>query len=286
VPSKAIIDIPSYFARIGYSGPGDVRLETLNGIVAAHVCSIPFENLDVLLGRPISLEPERIARKLIEQRRGGYCFEQNTLLMHVLSGLGFEVTPISARVRVMRPRDYEAPRTHVFLRVELGGESWLADVGIGGLSMASVLRLEADVTQQTPHEPRRILREGRWSGLTERAPDARLFHQAYFADAWHDVCEFTLEAMPEIDRVIGNWYTSAHPESHFRNRLIVARASAQGRVTLANRELTLRGKDGRGETRLLGSPAELLAALAEHFDLQFPADTRFACVGLDWPARA
>jgi N-hydroxyarylamine O-acetyltransferase len=286
VAGKAIVELDAYFGRIGYAGRRDASLETLNGIAAAHVRSIPFENLDVLLGRPISLAPERIAHKLIVERRGGYCFEQNTLLLHVLEVLGFQVTPLSARVRVQRVRDFQPPRTHMFLRVELGGSSWLADVGIGGLSLCSALRLELDVSQATPHEPRRIVRDGLWSGFEQRAPEARLFHQAYFAGAWHDVCEFTLEAMPEIDRTLANWYTSAHPESHFKNRLIVARATPEGRVTLSNRELTLRGNDGHIETRVLVSPEELLDALAEHFDLRFPAGTFFPCSGLDWPATA
>jgi N-hydroxyarylamine O-acetyltransferase len=281
--SKVIIDIPAYFARIGYTGPRETSLATLHGIMAAHVRRIPFENLDVLLGRPISLEPERIAHKLIDERRGGYCFEQNTLLLHVLESLGFAVTPLSARVRLQRPRDAQPSRTHMFLRVEVGSESWLADVGVGGLSLTSALRLELDTPQSTPHEPRRIVSEGDWTGFEQRAPDARLFHQAYFADAWHDVYDFTLEAMPEIDRILGNWYTSAHPESHFKNRLIVARASAEGRVTLANRELGVRRRDGHSETRLLGSPEELLAVLAEHFDLHLPAGTRFPSAALVWP---
>ena len=287
--SKAIVDLQAYFERIGYSGPRDASLGALHGILAAHVRSIPFENLDVLLGRPISLAPERIAQKLIDERRGGYCFEQNTLLLHVLESLGFQVTPLSARVRVQQPRDRSAPggaqppRTHMFLRVQVAGESWLADAGVGGLSLTAALRLELDTTQTTPHEPRRIVREGAWSGFAERAPDARLFHQAYFAGAWHDVYDFTLEEMPEIDRVLGNWYTSAHPESHFKNRLIVARASAQGRVILANRELGFRQHDGHSEKRELASREELLSALAEHFDLRFPEGTEFACVGLDWP---
>jgi N-hydroxyarylamine O-acetyltransferase len=281
--SKAFIDIPAYFARIGYTGPQEASLAALHGIMAAHVRSIPFENLDVLLGRAISLEPGRIAHKLIDERRGGYCFEQNTLLLHVLESLGFAVTALSARVRVQRPRDVQPARTHMFLRVEVGDESWLADVGIGGFSLTAPLRLELDTPQTTPHEPRRIVSEGAWTGFALRAPDARLFHQAYFADSWHDICDFTLEAMPEIDRVLGNWYTSAHPESHFRNRLIVARATDEGRVTLANRELGIRRRDGQSEARLLESPEELLAVLAQHFGLQFPEGTRFACSGLDWP---
>jgi len=277
-----MVDLQAYFGRIGYTGPRTASLEALHGILAAHVGSIPFENLDVLLGRPISLAPERIAQKLIHERRGGYCFEQNTLLLHVLGSLGFEVTPLSARVRVQRPRDYQAPRTHLFLRVQVAGESWLVDAGVGGLSLTAALKLELDTTQVTPHEPRRIVREGAWSGFEQRAPDARLFHQAYFAGAWHDVCEFTLERMPEIDRVLSNWYTSTHPESHFKSRLIVARATEWGRITLSNRELCIRQRDGRAETQQLASAEELLSALAEHFELRFPKGTEFTCSGLDW----
>ena len=281
--SKAIVDIEAYFERIRYAGPRDASLDALHGITAAHVRQIPFENLDVLLGRSISLQPASIARKLIQERRGGYCFEHNTLLMHVLESLGFRVTPLSARVRVQRPRTDQAPRTHMFLRVEVEDCSWLTDVGIGGFSLTGALRLELDTPQTTPHELRRIVSEGAWSGLEQRAPEGRLFHQAHFAGAWHDLCDFTLEPMPEIDRVIGNWYTSAHPESHFKNRLMVARATADGRVTLSNRELGLRSNDGRYESRLLQSPEQLLSVLNQYFDLSFPADTRFACSGLDWP---
>ncbi len=238
---------------------------------AAHVHTIPFENLDVLLGRGISLDPAAVDRKLLHDRRGGYCFEHNTLLLRVLQTLGFDASPISARVRVGRPRDFTPARTHVFVRVELDGATWFADVGVGGLSPTAALRFVLDDEQATPHEPRRLVYQ-----------DGRYFHQVRFADDWHDVCEFTLEEMPPIDREVANWFTSAHPESHFKNRLIVARAIEGGRVSILNRELTVR-RGAVGETRVLASPAELLAALAEHFGLQFPADTRFPCPALDGP---
>jgi N-hydroxyarylamine O-acetyltransferase len=277
------LDIDAYFARIGYDGPRDVSLSTLNAIVFAHVTAIPFENIDVLLGRGIDLELSAIAQKLVHARRGGYCFEHNTWLLHVLTTLGFEAQAVSARVRIGRARDFTPPRTHVFVLVTLDGERWLADVGVGGLSPTAALRLSTDTLgqpQATPHEPRRIIAEGAWSGLSQRSPDARLFHQAQLADGqWHDVCEFTLEVMHPIDRELGNWFTSAHPRSHFRDRLIVARATPTGRVTLLNRELTERGPDGVGHTRLLESPEALVSALAQHFDLDLPAETRFP--GLD-----
>lgn len=278
------IDLERYLERIGHVGPTAPTRRTLDAIVRAHVQSIPFENLDVLLGRGIDIEPAAIERKLVHARRGGYCFEQNTLLMHALTALGFRVEPISARVRIQRPRDFVPARTHMFLRVELDDGSWLADVGVGGLCPTAALRLEVDREQPTPHESRRIVRDGVWSENELRDPRGRLFHQARVGGEWIDVCEFTLETMHPIDRETANWYTSTHPRSHFRDRLMAARATPDGRTTLLNRELTIRREGAEPQHRTLVAPTELLEVLVEHFDLRFPRETRFACEALDWPS--
>ena len=154
-----MIDLDAYFARIGYRGPAAPSLDVLNGIVHAHISTIPFENLDVLLGRGIGLEPEALQKKLVADRRGGYCFEHNGLLLLVLHAIGFDAVPLSARVRYQRPRDYTPARTHLFLRVTIDGLPWLADVGFGALSPTAAIRLDVVGEQQTPHEPRRIVRE-------------------------------------------------------------------------------------------------------------------------------
>ena len=188
-----MIDLDAYFARTGYSGPVVPTLAVLNDVMQAHVQAVPFENLDVLLGRGIDLAPEALQRKLIEDRRGGYCFEQNGLFLLVLSAIGFSVTPLSARVRYQRPRDYTPARTHLFLRVEIEGTPWVADVGVGGLSLTSAIRFDVEGEQATRHEPRRIVQE-----------QGRYFHQVRFGDDWHDVLEFTGEEMPLIDRELAN----------------------------------------------------------------------------------
>jgi N-hydroxyarylamine O-acetyltransferase len=268
------LDLDAYFARIGYTGGREPTRTTLDAIAHAHVCAIPFENLDVLLGRPISLEPQAIVDKLVHAGRGGYCFEHNGLLLEVLGALGYEVVPISARVRWQRPREFTPPRTHVFLRVELDGESWLADVGVGGMSPTCALRLQADLEQPTPHEPRRLVRE-----------DGLWFHQARLGHDWHDVCEFTLEAMPRIDREVANWFTSAHPQSHFGNRLLVARAGAQGqRFTLLDRDFTHRRAAEVPQVRRLASEPELHTLLGEVFGLRLPQGAALRCPWLDWAA--
>lgn len=274
-------DLDAYFERIGDTGTRAVSLASLNRIIAAHVRAIPFENLDILLGRGLSVEPPDIERKLVHDRRGGYCFEQNTLMQHVLLALGYRVQAISARVRIKTPRSVKTARTHLFLRVELEGSSWLVDVGVGALSCTSALRLELDTPQTTPHETRRIVATGTWSDFEARSPNALLFHQVLLNDTWEDICEFTLEEMYPIDRELGNWFTSAHPASHFKNRLLVARATTTGRKTLLNRELKTRDANGEATAQTLTTDAELLEALRTHFDLDFPEGTTFNCPGLN-----
>lgn len=194
-------------------------------------------------------------------------------MLAVLTQLGFTARPISGRVRYQRPRDYTPPRTHLWLRVELDGP-WLVDVGVGSMSVGCALRLDTEAPQTTPHEPRRLIRGG---GL--------VYHQVQLDDDWHDVYETTLEDMPPIDREVANWYTSAHPASSFKARLTVARALPDGgRISVHNRMLTIRRGDGDAEHRPIDTPDELLAILAEHFGLVFPASTRFSCDALDWPA--
>lgn len=268
-----MLELDAYFARIGYRSSREPTLVTLHAIAAAHVQSIPFENLDVLLGRGISLDPAAVFQKLIYDQRGGYCFEQNSLLLSVLSTLGYRAAPLSARVRWQRPRDLIPPRTHLFIRVELAGTSWLVDAGVGGLSLTSAIQLHHDGEQATPHEPRRIVREG-----------GMYFHQIRLDHEWLDVCEFTLEEMPLIDREIANWWTSTNPNSKFLQNLMVARAAPHCiRHTLNNREFTTRHADGRSEKRDLTTPTELLEVLAETFGLRFPTHARFGPPGSLWP---
>lgn len=267
------IDLDQYFTRIGYHGPRTPRLATLDALTHAHTHRIPFENLDVLLGRPIELATDAIFDKLVRRGRGGYCFEQNGLFLAVLRELGFDAKPLSARVRIDKPRDVTPARTHVFVRVEIAGQSFVTDVGVGALSLTRSLRLHEEGAQETPHETRRIVRE-----------DGRYFHQAKLGDVWSDVCEFTLEEMPLIDREVANHFTATHPRSHFKDRLIVARADEDGaRIILVNDTLKVRARDGRAQVTALTSPSALLAALSERFGLTFPPETRFGGPGAAWP---
>lgn len=263
------LDLERYFERIGYHGARTPTLETLHALSAAHVQTIPFENLDVLLNRTLELDEGWLFRKLVVERRGGYCFEQNGLLLFVLTAIGFTVKPLSARVRLQRPRDFTPARTHMFLRVEIDGAAWLADVGVGAASLTAAIPFDVDGELVTPHEPRRLIHE-----------DGRWFHQIRYGEAWADVYEFTGEEMPFIDRVVGNWYTSTHPQSHFRDKLMVARAMPDGRrATLLNRDFTVRERDGKATSHTIASDEALLTILAERFGIVLPAVTRFEVLG-------
>lgn len=265
-------DLAGYFRRVGYNGQPSPDLATLQALHHLHVAAIPFENLDVLLGRPIEIELPAIERKLIRDRRGGYCFEHNTLFAAVLRALGFAVTPLLARVRWQAPADYRTPLTHMILRVECAGRPWLVDVGFGGVGSTAPLALDSPEEQPTPHEPRRLLSRG-----------GKVVHQIPGPDGWADVYEFTLEEPAPFDFEMGNWFSCTHPKAHFRSRLVVTRAGPGCRYGVLNREFTIRRTDGTTEKREIPSADALLTLLADRFDLHFPPGTRFGGGEVPWP---
>ena len=256
-------DLNAYLARIGYRGSRAPTRRVLNGLMAAHVTTIPFENLDVLLGRGVSLEDAAVFDKLVHRGRGGYCFEHNGLFSRVLRAFGFGVEPLAARARVGRTREETPPRTHLALAVEAEGARWLVDVGLGSFSMSAAIRFTHGQAQATPHEPRRLLRDaGRW------------WHQVRLGEDWVDVCELTGEPMPHVDREVASWFASTHPRSPFREAPMVARATPDGRVSLRGDMLTVR--KGRDAERVRIETAEaLLGVLETRFGLFLPQGTVF-----------
>ena len=124
------LDLTAYLDRVNRHGPTEPTYATLAGLLDAHIAHIPFENFDVLLGRPVRLDLEGLQSKLVKCRRGGYCFEHATLFAAVLEHLGFEPVRHAARVTVFQPLS-EAARTHMFLSVELDGARFVIDPGFG-----------------------------------------------------------------------------------------------------------------------------------------------------------
>jgi N-hydroxyarylamine O-acetyltransferase len=253
------LDLGRYFLRVGYDGPRRAGREALTALHEAHVAAIPFENLDILLGRGISLELGALELKMVGARRGGYCFEQNTLFRAALEALGFRVTSLAARVRgggVLRPR------THMLLRVDLDEGPWLADVGFGGDGPVHPLPLVAANAPEAPgHHLRR--EDDLWV-LTGDSTGERT-----------DLYAFTLEPHFPVDFEMANHFTSTWPRSPFVQSLTAQRSWPGRRAILRNRDLLVReGGAVRNET--IRDPHHLLEVLDRVFGLSFPPETRFA----------
>src|SRR5262249_40516425 len=135
------VNLDSYFDRIGYSGRREASLATLRALHALHPIAIPFENLDVIRGIAVRLDLPSIEKKLVTDRRGGYCFEHNALFAAALEALGFRVTTLAARVRWQIPAQTPMPLTHMVLRVDLDGLPCLPDLRFRGLPPTPPLRL-------------------------------------------------------------------------------------------------------------------------------------------------
>nr|WP_049810565.1 arylamine N-acetyltransferase [Bradyrhizobium japonicum] len=151
------LDQKAWLARIGHTGPLTPTLETLNQLIFRHSHSIPYETLDIMLGRPPKLDILTLQQKMIASGRGGYCFEQNMLFRAGLRSLGYRITSLQGRV--VRGLEIDAPRPaiHMLLKVELPEGTYLADVGFGNLAPTCALKLVPQVEQETPHEVMRFI---------------------------------------------------------------------------------------------------------------------------------
>jgi N-hydroxyarylamine O-acetyltransferase len=251
------IDLDAYFRRIGYAGSTVPSLETLAAIHLLHPQAIAFENLDPLLKVPVRLDVASLERKLVRAGRGGYCFEHNLLLQHVLGTLGFRVRGLGGRVLWDAPEGAITARSHMLLRIELGGALYVADVGFGGMTLTAPLRLAPDMEQTTPHEPFRLVRAG----------DDGFVMQARIGDVWKPLYSFDLQEQFGPDYDIANWYCATSPSSHFTNRLMVARAAPGRRLALRDNELSVHHLDGARERRRLRTPGDLRETLTGSFGL-------------------
>ena len=254
---EEIFDQDGWLRRIGYTGSRAPTLETLAAVVAAHSSTIPFESIDVLLDRPPKLDLGSLQTKLIAGGRGGYCFEQNRLFRDALCSLGFSVTSLQARVVRGLAIDAPRPAVHMTLRVDLPEGAFLADVGFGNLAPTAPLALLPDVEQETPHETMRFIQMGE-----------ELTLQCRLGENWEHI--YRVVSLPRVDAEyeVSNWFTATHPDSPFRNNLIVARpGSGRTRITLFNARLNVRYASGEVERRKLGDIAEYRSVLSETFGL-------------------
>jgi len=267
-PAAPSVDLDAYFARIGYDGPSEPTLAVLRAITQKHPDAIPFENLDVLLGRGVSLDPADIDAKLITAGRGGYCFEQNGLLKRALIALGFEVQSLMARVWWMKPAD--APtraRSHMVLSVTIDGEAWLVDNGFGGCVLTAPLRLMSDAVQSTPNGAFRI------EAVAPEMGGERLV-LADLSGTWAPLYQVAMGPWLDVDYEPANYFTYTHPSSHFTWSMTVGRTTPTARYALKNNRLTHRDATGQLVEQRDLSVDELEATLRDLIGLPVQADWR------------
>ncbi len=237
-------DLERYFRRVGFTGERAPTLATLERLHLLHATTIPFENLDARLGRPIALDLASLEAKLVERRRGGYCFEQNTLFTAVLRALGFAVETLEARVR---PPGATAvlPRTHMTLRVRLPGGDRLADVGFG--ADGPLLPVPFDGTPVVcAGDSHRLARE----------PGGALVLRRRASEAWSDLYAFLETPAQPVDFVVANHFTSTWPQSTFVRSLTAQRSTLDARHVLRGRSYTCRSGEV-SETRELDDTSAL-----------------------------
>lgn len=217
----------AYFSRTGWQQTVSVDIDSLRALHLHHNCSVPFENIDVVLPREIQLDEQALVDKLVTARRGGYCFEQNGLFERVLREVGFNVRSLLGRVVLANPPQMP-PRTHRLLLVELAGERWIADVGFGGQTLTAPIRLQSGAEQATPHGLYRLMNEGNDWVLQFR-------HHEH----WQSMYHFDLTTQYFTDYVMGNFWSAHWPQSHFRHHLLMCRHLPDGgKLTLTNFNFT------------------------------------------------
>ena len=250
-------DFAAYAHRIAFDGDGRPTLATLTRLIACHANAIPFENIDVLAGRVPALDPDSLQRKLVQSQRGGYCFEQNNLLLAAVRHLGYAVRPLEARVRAGVPAEVTTGRTHMTLCVTLDGIDHLADVGFGGLAPVVALLLAERGEQPTP------------TGAYRFVDDVDLLLQARTHEGWNDCYRIGPDRPQHVDHEIGNWFVATNPKSMLRQNLLVARSTARGRLRLFNHELELRAGDtDLPVKRMLETRTEFADLLGDGFGLR------------------
>jgi len=269
--------LAAYLERLRLDAPPSPDADGLARVQAAHRRAIAFENLDILLRRPIRIDSDSVFDKLVTRRRGGYCFEQNRLLADMLAALGLPNRPLLARVQMRLAPGEIPPRTHMLLLLELDGEPWIADAGFGG-SFAPPLPLRDGASAATEdgarHRLRRIGQPGDLTGewLLERAgsPSA-MDERALFTDEWQPQYAFDLAPVSPIDLELSNHWTATRPDTRFTTLHIASIVLPDGFTALMDRMLTqVRGSVS--EKRELTGPADYSTALADLFGLSVSAD--------------
>jgi len=249
--------VNEYLQRVGLT-----ELVELPELMRAHLYHIPFENLSVLAGQPILLDPDSLWKKLVTDRRGGYCFEQNTLFEKLLLKLGYELVTLQARVR--RGVQELRPHTHKLLRVTYHGQDYLVDVGFGAEGPSQPLPwFHGSSAEFQPGIRHRLIQENDLSVLQCRHDD----------DPWLDLYATDNRPAHPVDYEMANWFTSTHPTSLFVNSMLVG-LHHDGGYTILFDGLLRQRQDGVTTTTRLNHEQEICRVLEQQFHLNIPPGMR------------
>ncbi|MEV5650026.1 arylamine N-acetyltransferase [Nocardia sp. NPDC052254] len=276
----AELDLPAYLARIGFTAAREPTLETLRALQYAHTTTIPFENVDAVLGHAVRLDLPALQDKLVGARRGGYCYENIVLFAAALERLGFGVIGLQGRVSMGAPRGTIRPATHALLRVGTADDEriWLCDVGFGA-GPSAPLPLDPDAGET---------RTGDWRFRLERVRgelDSELWVLHQFArQGWIDRHSFTMNPQYRIDYAVGNHFVSTSPRSPFVARPFIQRFRPDRHDIIDDTTWITEYPDGTSHSRDL-PPHDLPKILAAEFDIELDdADAARLAAG-EWRTR-
>lgn len=276
-PALTPDELDAYFRRIGWDGDRRADAATLRGVHLAHIRALPFENLDPLRGTAPSLDPADLIAKLVRDgRRGGYCYEHNTLLAAVLGELGFRVTLLTARVVVGARRFEDRPRTHMALLVEVPGDPrpHLADVGFGAPgALLEPVPLTADVEFDGAGRRHRLVHAPHRGPLELWVLEAQGHAGSGTNDGWQAQYAFTLEPFERPDFEVINWHIATNPRSPFSSRAYVQCVTSDRHLLLDGPLLTETHADGTVKQRELTDETEARRVLEEEFGIVVPDGT-------------
>lgn len=251
------VNLNAYFERIGFAGSIAPTLATLETIHALHPAAIPFENLDPLMGRPVLLDQASLEQKMLHKGRGGYCFEHNTLLMNVLRDLDYGVRAYAARMLWGHPEGGARIISHMVLVVDIGGSSYLCDVGSSIFTLTAPLKLRDGVEQAVGDNLFRLTKQ-----------DERWLLDVKIEDDWRGVYQFDLVEQSEADIAAINSVVEA--EYFSRALLFAARINKDGRAALSGNRLSLYPAGQPRERRYADSVDALKSMLVENFGITMP----------------
>jgi N-hydroxyarylamine O-acetyltransferase len=262
------MDVEAYLRRIEYRGFPDIErpsVDLLRALHRAHLFAVPFENLDIHLGRNIICDEGRILHKIVNEHRGGFCYELNGAFAALLRALGFKVTLLSGRVAT--PDSIGPEFDHLTLRVDLE-EPWLADVGFGDC-FVEPLRLQSHIEQPQNGRVYRLQSSSELHPGSSAASDAVVSLQVTADGKWKSEYVFTLRPRNLSDFAGMCHYHQTSPESHFTRQRICSMATPDGRITLSDDKL-IETRAGVRKEREIAGEAEWRAELSAKFGILLP----------------